>query len=1596
MKRREKYSRYQAKRSVNHDNLRVIQTSPAPPPPPVKPIEQFYRPRPVRFPKDYKQNSRDRKKQQRIDRNDRRRNHLTEMQMEMENRSYHWYNPNYMINVVPFQNVYQPRKRGKRRNPLPFRKSVKTIEKDTGGPAEEGYFEEVEAVTFETEIPVVFRKSKIHYLKYKRNGFFRPKIYSFGEPCTVVTRVSAQNNIPDDADIDVISEAEYDADVEADKLNKAESSENLIEVVDLEEEDCNADANISPPSDKVLSEEKPQKSDETESSDKQIEVIDLLDDSQDNICKSEKKISPAETRIKLYKTCIEDTSDLCQGKSLNQNSFDSWKSHLIGLQYLIEIQNNSKDSVLKCHCVLCGEDLAVEGFPAVTVIHHVSTYKHIVKYLERHFPSCGYRFAENSDYDNNFVILQKLCEEINKKAGYFYMCITNIDAYERSKQVMQELILNATHASEDSVNVDYSLLEKTLETNILSEVSDALNGIIFKICPNEAVDKNSKGMAKKVPDKELLAKNKDLVKKRSSAVSSYLKLKFASSKPKNQKPSTEKPTASDIKEKHSVEKSNTVSSDQKLKDTGSKLERLPKEKPSSKPERLPKDKPVSKPEIPPKNKPSSKSEVPPKEKSAASGLTEKPPVGKRSSAVSSYLKLKFANSKLSKSPKPKPTVSELKEKDSVGKAVKDSSSNSENVATNTASRTSKTSPKVVKAVSKPEPKVVKSVEIKAASKPVLKVTKPVVHQKMILKRKEMTVSTSAMHSKHCRKRILGKAISTLRVAAKTSSKGEQSVNTSLNESVKHQSVEETVHPSSASKGIVHIKKKIAKKEELKQGFSKTHGNSSYKLKSPLRKITPIQKATAVGAKSPVEAHSKSHPVVNYKGEEVVSDSEIAVMIEKEIARLAPYKKHSRSPHKRTVRRYSKSPVRPVIKSPIRVSPWRKHSRSPVRRHKRSPIRKHSRSPIKRHSRSPIRRHSRSPKRKHVRSPIRRHSRSPIRKHSRSPVRKRSRSPVRRRSRSPIRRYSRSPRRRVSRSPVRRRSRSPVRRRTRSPIRRHSRSPISRHSRSPLRRHSRSPNRRYSRSPVRKLSPIRRISSSYGRSSRSPIKHRSRSTARSPLKEHSRSPHSNLLSQYRDLYRSRSPSFEHSRIIEDHLDSLGRFSSSKKSMYSSSNRNRSLSYSLTAGTSRDTDLDPVSDEDESVYFNTSDKLGDGKASDSMIEKLLQKFISMEPNPNNASMNKFMHFIKAHSAEIREMEGSEYDFKSSKTNSATVDSNVEERNLLLKQYLLSNLPGNVQPMIPKAQFSPSASNVPPSFIPPPFVPNHPPPSFGPAPHMPTQDHLQPAINQQNIFPPNLHMPPPEPFHQPNQPPQGLPPRPRVPPPQQFHQPNQLHQGLPPKPKVPPEVMFKDLKATVHKLFGASESLRLKEKHKLNVPPGFVTQPDPEKWDLNHPNAPKFSGSPGSKNVFPSQEKNMGHAIPGICEQDDMSMSFNSGPGFFSNRGNIDRARLPIPPPNAKVSFCDAPSQSSKGNLFPVINSNAQGSSNMNSQSVRGSVNDVKVSLAQRLASVLVKVGMIDVPAPLLQEMLMKIGAFSSSPPQDITEAEIVSILKRLGYL
>ncbi|GFQ73027.1 uncharacterized protein TNCT_705701 [Trichonephila clavata] len=1388
---------------------------------------------------------------------------------------------------------------------------MEVLEEVSDIPLEED-FEEVETASVEdlnkpSEIPVGFREYKLRYLNFKRFSFFKPKMYCIGRERTIVNCLNVQEN--ESVEVDVVSEVESD-DQESTKVGskKSENERNAPkDQVSIEKEKNNIKVSDGKENKSDIAKENNEnikgnnvrtdvlcEHNVAISAQKEFKVKDKANDLETNVpVDSVDLISTGETMTedasesslvklkimepakvilnsKTYHTCIpeSESSDFYQGCSIVQNYLDEWESHLIGLEYIVEIRDAvNKIKVKKYYCGLCDKDICNEDITGQQITNHVTSYNHGSLNMEKHFPSCGYKFSKNVGSFISDFVLQECCREINHKLGYFFMCITTDAYFQKRKKEINKLLINLAHWNETNMKIDANVYLSNFNFIVSNEVSLLMDDLVAKIPPGEEI-------ATFISSRNEIAQELRKKKARNS--------------------------------KKAAENCGDIGTTDNLVNSGRNLIVL-----------TPQHGPVSKcPKV-----------------SDRSNLLQ---------VVTHDISTQDLNKTIS--------AFEISAQETVtvfkGKELSDENIGSSSPILNNVSDESSFRPVNKKANSFRKYRT----PTKTSSK--LNVNKEMQSVRSVKKVGENSSdNTVCFESKDAENSEI--CISDNEFEEENES-NVISEDHETNESIQQVQVENFESEFSDTANVFNIippQDQNVEKENSKnknKAKHRTHQKITQHSKHCLKRI--LSKNLKLAKESSTKKDS------NDSVEEVISLNETFESdFLKEIKDLSPVDSGGLGGSRK---------ITSPLKTCYSPEPYRRHSRFSGRRHSRSPYRRRSRSPFIRHN-SPHRRHSRSPLTRSNRSPIRRYSRSPARRYSkrrsRTPLRRCSRSPVRRRSRS-SRRYSRSPIRRHSRSPMRRHSRSSIRRRSRSPFRRRSRSPSWRSGRITNRKRSKSPYRRISRSPTRGRSSFQNISASPRRLAVTGSPHLFDKNSRSPLRKES--------GRFDSDQRSNSRSSFYKDTVNP-LESHKEFESSKLS------RSYPLRPELERGV---VDLDPISDEDESAYFNTMEgpqhieeikKLPEPTRS--MLMKLMQDWSVSRVNPNDPSFLEIMQLVNEHNSSFHQ-----YMEKHNKiiSNQAAGTSNILPRGVNLQQQLTSNIGGN-QSISQSPAFTPAA----PSF--------HPPHHVGaPFPSPRSDSFIRPQFQPRNKEQPTgtSLAPHPKTFGCPSRPP--LPPQhyetfPSHPDPSNF------------PPKAGSEGMFKDLKATVSKLFGAD--CRVNEDVQLPSSHEFIPEHGSEKWALNHhlpPNPVRHFQCFGPKNVNDDRkDADFQNASSGPVESQDNSLMYpgrgNSGPYFSDNT-----PKLHIPPPDAKVSFCDGPRGPMQKNLFPVVSSYSA----IHEQNIEDSQKfiDAKLSLAQRLAAVLVKVGMVDVPGPLLQEMLMKIGAFSPNPPQDISEMEMTEILKKLGYV
>ncbi|GFR16490.1 uncharacterized protein TNCT_709911 [Trichonephila clavata] len=1399
-------------------------------------------------------------------------------------------------------NYYQSPKKVHKEKNLDI-EEMEVLEEVSDIPFEED-FEEVETASVEdlnkpSEIPVGFREYKLRYLNFKRFSFFKPKMYCIGCERTIVSCLNVQEN--ESVEVDVVSEVESD-DQEITKISSKESEnesnaskdqvsiekeKNNMKVSDGKENKCdiakenNENIKGNDARTDVLCEHNV-----AISAQKEFKVKDkanVPEDSVDLISTGETRTEDASesslvklkimepTKVilnsKTYHTCLpeSESSDFYQGCSVVQNYLDEWESHLIGLEYIVEIRDAvNKTKVKKYYCGLCDKDICNEDITGQQITNHVTSYNHGSLNMEKHFSSCGYKFLKNVDSFISDFVLQECCREINHELGYFFMCITTDAYFQKRKKDINELLNNLAHWNETNVKIDADVYLSNFNSIVSNEVSLLMDDLVAKIPPGEEI-------ATFISSRNEIAQ--ELRKK----------------KARNSKKAAE---------------NCDIGTTDNLVNSGRNLIVL-----------TPQHGPVSK----------------------------CPKVADRSNLLQ-VVTHDISTQDLNK------TISafEISAQETVtvfeGKELSDENIGSSNPILNNVSDESFFRPVNKKANSFRKYRTPTKTSLK------LNVNKEMQSVPSVKKVGENSSDTVCFESK-------GDSCISDHEFEEENESNVISEDHETNESIQQLQVENFESEFSDTANVFNIippQDQNVEKENSKnksKAKHRTHQKIAQHSKHCLKRI--LSKNLKLAKESSTKKDS------NDSVEEVITLNETFESdLLKEMKDLSPVRSGGSGGSRK---------ITSPLKTCYSPDPYRRHSRFSGRRHSRSPHRRRSCSPFKRRN-SPHRRHSRSPLTRSNRSPIRRHSRSPARRYSRrrsrTPLRRRSRSPVRRRSRS-SRRYSRSPIRRHSRSPIRRHSRSPIRRRSRSPFRRRSRSPSCRSRRITNRKRSKSPYRRISRSPTRGRSSLQNISASPRRLAVKGSPHLFDKNSRSPLRKES------------GIFDSDQRSNSRSSFYKDTVNPL-------ESHKEFEPPKLSHSYPLRPELERGiVDLDPISDEDESAYFNTMEgpqhieeikKLPEPTRS--MVMKLMLDWSITRVNPNDPSFLEIMQLVNEHNSSFHQ-----YMAKHNKiiSNQAAGTSNILPRGVNLQQQLTSNIGENHS-----ISQSPAFTPAPPSFQ----LPHHVGAPF-PSPRSDSFIHpqFQPRNKEQQVplQPTGTSLAPhPKTFGCPS----------HLPLPPQHYETFPSHpepSNLPPK--AGSEGMFKDLKATVSKLFGSDS--KVNEDVQLPFSRVFIPEHGSEKWALNHhlpPNPDGHFQCFGPKNVDDRKDADFRNISSGPVELQDNSLMYpgrgNSGPYFSDNT-----PKLHIPPADAKVSFYEGPRAPMQKNLFPVVSSSAIHEHDLEDSK---KFTNAKLSLAQRLAAVLVKFGMVDVPGPLLQEMLMKIGAFSPNPPQNISEMEIIQILKKIGYM
>ncbi|XP_068914350.1 uncharacterized protein CG7065-like isoform X2 [Tenebrio molitor] len=143
---------------------------------------------------------------------------------------------------------------------------------------------------------------------------------------------------------------------------------------------------------------------------------------------------------------------------------------LVALEYLLELRDYDTSKEPTYLCILCDK----KGDPR-TVLTHLASYKHILQYLQKHFPTCYRGLAPymTKQYKRNWQIaLHEIAEAIEKKFGRLKPLPVEADKYEKDPVHYLELIAKGRHFSELSGYTFEELINKDELTKVHDDEID--------------------------------------------------------------------------------------------------------------------------------------------------------------------------------------------------------------------------------------------------------------------------------------------------------------------------------------------------------------------------------------------------------------------------------------------------------------------------------------------------------------------------------------------------------------------------------------------------------------------------------------------------------------------------------------------------------------------------------------------------------------------------------------------------------------------------------------------------------------------------------------------------------------------------------------------------------------------------------------------------------------------------------------------------------------------------------------------------------------------------------------------------------------------
>ncbi|XP_055704055.1 uncharacterized protein CG7065 isoform X2 [Phlebotomus papatasi] len=154
--------------------------------------------------------------------------------------------------------------------------------------------------------------------------------------------------------------------------------------------------------------------------------------------------------------------------TLDRNKED----HFIGLEYIMELTGGGGET--SYHCILCDK----RGDPR-TILSHIVSYNHRLKYLEKHYPSCvrelgDYRFQKDARPVLTKIV-GNICAAIEETHGRLAPSVHDKDEYERNRMKYLTDVINEKHFDEKTGPKFVKLVDKAKIIDMVRRSKISLN-----------------------------------------------------------------------------------------------------------------------------------------------------------------------------------------------------------------------------------------------------------------------------------------------------------------------------------------------------------------------------------------------------------------------------------------------------------------------------------------------------------------------------------------------------------------------------------------------------------------------------------------------------------------------------------------------------------------------------------------------------------------------------------------------------------------------------------------------------------------------------------------------------------------------------------------------------------------------------------------------------------------------------------------------------------------------------------------------------------------------------------------------------------------